>query len=60
MARKDKASNAAQKMKGKAKETAGKLTDDERLEREGKTEEAKGDVKQAGESVKDALKRGRR
>jgi uncharacterized protein YjbJ (UPF0337 family) len=59
MARKDKASNAAQRMKGKAKEAAGKLTDDERLEAEGKTDQAKGDVKQAGENVKDAFKRGR-
>jgi uncharacterized protein YjbJ (UPF0337 family) len=50
------------KAKGKAKEAAGDLTDDEELEREGKKDqlkgggkEAVGHVKEAGRSVKDAV-----
>jgi uncharacterized protein YjbJ (UPF0337 family) len=35
------------KMKGKAKEWVGKATGDKRMESEGKTDEAKGDVKAA-------------
>ncbi|MEP6661092.1 MAG: CsbD family protein [Acidimicrobiales bacterium] len=51
----DKAKNAAQEVKGKVKEAAGKVTDDERLEHEGRADQAKSDLKQAGEKVKDAL-----
>jgi uncharacterized protein YjbJ (UPF0337 family) len=51
----DKAKNAAQEAKGKAKEAAGRVTDDERLEHEGRADQAKADLKQAGEKVKDAL-----
>jgi uncharacterized protein YjbJ (UPF0337 family) len=51
----DKAKNAAQEAKGKVKEAAGKVTDDERLEHEGRADQAKADLKQAGEKVKDAL-----
>lgn len=53
----DKMRNAAEEMKGKAKEAAGKATDDERLEAEGRTDQTKSDLKQAGENVKDAFKR---
>lgn len=53
----DKMENAAEKIGGKAKEGAGKATDDERLEAEGKTDQSKADIKQAGEKVKDAFKR---
>jgi uncharacterized protein YjbJ (UPF0337 family) len=52
----DKISNAAQDAKGKVKETTGKATDDERLEAEGKADQAGADLKQAGEKVKDAFK----
>lgn len=52
----DKISNAAEDAKGKAKEAAGKATDDERLEAEGKVDQSKADLKQAGEKVKDAFK----
>jgi len=52
----DKISNAAQDAKGKVKETTGKATDDERLEAEGKADQASADLKQAGEKVKDAFK----
>ncbi len=54
MATKDKASNKAQDIKGKVKETAGKATGNDRLESKGKTDQAKSAVKDAGEQVKDA------
>src|SRR5215207_6560429 len=50
----DKAKNKAEELKGQAKETAGRVTDDEDLEAEGQADQAKGDLKQAGEKVKDA------
>jgi uncharacterized protein YjbJ (UPF0337 family) len=52
----DKMDNATDKMGGKAKEATGKATDDESLEAEGRTDQSKADVKQAGEKVKDAFK----
>jgi uncharacterized protein YjbJ (UPF0337 family) len=52
----DKMQNEADDLKGKGKEAAGKATDNERLEAEGKGDQAVSDVKQAGEKVKDALK----
>lgn len=51
----DKMKNAAEDMSGKVKEAAGKVTDDERLEAEGKADQFKADMKQAGEKVKDAF-----
>jgi len=51
----DKASNKAQDVKGKVKETAGKVTGDEELEAEGKSDQAKAAVKDVGEKVKDAI-----
>jgi len=41
---------------GKAKEAVGKVTDDEKLEAEGKGDQVRADIKQAGEKVKDAFK----
>jgi uncharacterized protein YjbJ (UPF0337 family) len=52
----DKIDNAAQDAKGKAKEAAGKMTDDERMEAEGKGDQMSADIKGAGEKVKDAFK----
>ncbi|TQJ51574.1 CsbD family protein [Phycicoccus sp. SLBN-51] len=52
----DKIENTSENMQGKAKEAAGKATDDERLEAEGQMDQSKADVKQAGEKVKDAFK----
>ena len=52
----DKVSNTAENAKGKVKEAAGKATDDERLEAEGKADQTSADLKQAGEKVKDAFK----
>lgn len=53
----DKMKNAAEKATGKAKEALGKLTDDEQTEAEGKADQSKSDLKQAGEKAKDAFKR---
>jgi uncharacterized protein YjbJ (UPF0337 family) len=53
----DKLENKAQELGGKAKERVGEATDDEQLEAEGRTDQAKADVKQAGEKIKDAFKR---
>ena len=52
----DKAKNKAQELKGQGKEAVGRATDDEELEAEGRADQAKGDLKQAGEKVKDAFK----
>lgn len=52
----DKMKNKWQETKGKVKEGVGDATDDEEMEREGKTDQAKGNLKQAGEKVKDAFK----
>ncbi|MBP2367886.1 CsbD family protein [Pseudonocardia parietis] len=43
-------------VKGKVKETVGEVTGDEELEAQGKGDQTKGDVKQAGEKLKDAVK----
>jgi uncharacterized protein YjbJ (UPF0337 family) len=56
MSNEDKAKNTAEKIKGHVKETTGKAVGNERLEAEGKADKAKGNVKQAGEHVKDAAK----
>lgn len=51
----DKIENAAEEAAGKGKEAWGKVTDDEKLEAEGKVDQAKANLKQAGENVKDAF-----
>jgi uncharacterized protein YjbJ (UPF0337 family) len=43
-------------LRGKAKEAVGNVTGDEELESQGKTDQAKSDIKEAGEKVKDAFK----
>lgn len=53
----DKIENAGEKLTGKAKEGAGEATDDNSLKAEGKADQSKADLKQAGEKVKDAFKR---
>jgi len=55
MSNKDKAKNKTEQVKGKLKEVAGRATGNESLEREGKRDHAKSDLKQAGEKVKDAI-----
>lgn len=56
MALDDKASNKGEELKGHAKETVGKATDDRDMEAEGKGDQAKSKLKQAGENIKDAFK----
>lgn len=55
MGSQDKVSNAAQDLKGKVKEAAGRVTGDKSLENKGKTDQAKSAVKDVGEKVKDAV-----
>jgi len=50
----DKANNKAEEVKGK--ETTGRAVGNERLEAEGAADQTKGNVKQAGEKIKDAGK----
>ena len=52
----DKISNAAEDAKGNIKEAAGKATNNEELEAEGKGDQAKANAKKAGENVKDVFK----
>jgi uncharacterized protein YjbJ (UPF0337 family) len=44
------------KFAGKAKETAGKVTGNEELEAEGKTQHAKGEVKETAQKATDTAK----
>lgn len=52
----DKAKNKAEEVAGKGKEAAGKATDDHDLENEGRGDQAKSNLKDAGEKVKDAFR----
>ena len=51
------AKDKAQAGKGKVKKAYGKAVGDPVLEAEGKADEVKGDLKQAGEKIKDAFKK---
>jgi len=51
----DKIKNAMDDVEGKAKEALGKLSDHKDVEREGQRDQAKADLKNAGEEVKDAF-----
>jgi uncharacterized protein YjbJ (UPF0337 family) len=53
----NKAKDKAEAAKGKTKKGAGKALADPVLEGKGKSEEVKGNLKQAGEKVKDAVKK---
>lgn len=52
----DKISNKAQELGGKAKEAAGDVTNNEKLQAEGVADQAAAKAKQAGEHAKDAAK----
>jgi uncharacterized protein YjbJ (UPF0337 family) len=52
----DKISNKTEELKGQGKEAVGRATDDEELEAEGHVDQAKGNVKQVGEKIKDVFK----
>ena len=51
----DKMNNKAQEMRGRIKRNAGQVTGDRRLEAEGRAEERSGNLRQAGEKIKEAL-----
>ena len=53
----DKAKNKRQELGGKAKEAIGKVTGDKSTENEGKRDQTKSNLKDAGEKVKDAFKK---
>ena len=52
----DKMKNKAEELSGKGKEAVGNATDDPDLRAEGKADQASGNLKQAGEKVKDIFK----
>jgi uncharacterized protein YjbJ (UPF0337 family) len=54
MSNKDRASNRAQDAKGRVKEAAGSISGNRDLKNEGKTDQAKAGLKNAGEDLKDA------
>ncbi len=56
MGTENKAANKAKEVKGKIKKKTGQAVGNPRLEAEGRVDEAEGDLKQAGEKVKDAVK----
>lgn len=55
MSENDKAENKFDEFKGKTKEGLGKATDNEQWQAEGKADQSKSKIKQAGEKLKDAL-----
>jgi uncharacterized protein YjbJ (UPF0337 family) len=52
----DKMKNKAQEMSGQGKEAVGDATDNPDLQAEGQKDQAAGNLKQAGEKVKDVFK----
>jgi uncharacterized protein YjbJ (UPF0337 family) len=52
----DKIDNKVEELGGKAKEGVGRATGDEELQAQGEGDQAKSNLKQAGEKVKDAFK----
>lgn len=57
MATTDKAKNTAEQAKGKLKEAAGALSGNDDLRAEGEVDQTTGALKQAGEKVKDAIRK---
>ncbi|HYG92573.1 MAG TPA: CsbD family protein [Nocardioides sp.] len=56
MGEQDKLKNTGEEKLGEAKQALGKASGNEDLENEGKADQMKGGLKQAGEKVKDAFK----
>jgi len=52
----DKIENKTEELGGKAKEAVGEASGDRDLQVEGQADQTKGNVKQAGEKIKDAFK----
>jgi uncharacterized protein YjbJ (UPF0337 family) len=57
MAKSGKEENTAQQAKGKLKKTVGNVSGNDKLRVEDKADQVKGNVKQAGEKLKDAFKK---
>ncbi len=56
MSTEDKLGNKAEELKGQAKEHVGGATGNEDMQAEGKADQASGNLKQAGEKIKDVFK----
>ncbi|MFI9563252.1 CsbD family protein [Streptomyces rishiriensis] len=56
MAGEQKSKAKMEQAKGKAKETVGRAVGNEKLEAEGRVDQAKGDARQAKEKTKDVFK----
>ena len=52
----DKFRDKAQELRGRIKRSTGEVTGNRRLEAEGRAEEVLGNLKQAGEKIKDAFR----
>jgi uncharacterized protein YjbJ (UPF0337 family) len=52
----DKVSNKARELRGRVKRNAGEVTGDRRLQEEGRAEEVGGNLRQAGEKIKDVFR----
>jgi uncharacterized protein YjbJ (UPF0337 family) len=50
----EKMAHTAETLKGSVKKMVGRLTGSRRLRAEGRVDQAKGDIKQAGAKIKDA------
>lgn len=57
MGTEDKVKNKIEDLGGKAKEAVGRATGDRSTENEGRTDQAKSSLKDAGEKIKDAFKK---
>jgi uncharacterized protein YjbJ (UPF0337 family) len=57
MSTEDKIKNKIEDLGGKAKEAIGKVTGDHETKNEGKADQAKSSLKDAGENIKDAFKK---
>lgn len=57
MSASNKARNAVERTRGRVKQAAGHQTGNPRLEAEGRTDRTTGNLKDAGEKVKDAFRR---
>ena len=53
----DKMKNKAEELGGKGKESVGEATGDRDLQAEGQADQVSGNLKQAGEKVKDVFKK---
>jgi len=52
----EKFSHKAQELRGRVKRNAGEVTGDRELQAEGRSEEVRGNLKQAGEKIKDVFR----